>query len=122
MIGSITLGKFSPLHGGSRAWFATIARQGGGPRTRSGGILPSKEANDRSGKIKSRLGNLPSLKEFVHKTAVVRQYRDFLRAVVMIPDETFRQSALDEVRRTFRQHSFMTDKIAIDMEVADVSS
>mmetsp|Transcript_23497 Transcript_23497/g.32956 ORF Transcript_23497/g.32956 Transcript_23497/m.32956 type:complete len:138 (-) Transcript_23497:80-493(-) len=70
-------------------------------------------------KRRSRLGNVPSLKEFVHKTTVLRQYRDFLKAVRLIPDKVDRKPAYMEVRHTFRKLSYETDALSIEMAIKD---
>mmetsp|Transcript_29866 Transcript_29866/g.45804 ORF Transcript_29866/g.45804 Transcript_29866/m.45804 type:complete len:139 (-) Transcript_29866:156-572(-) len=70
-------------------------------------------------KRRSRLGNVPSLKEFVHKTTVLRQYRDFLKAVRLIPDDVDRKPVHMEVRDTFRKLSYETDELSVEMAIKD---
>lgn len=108
-----------PYLGGTRTRLLSTSRNSSRPRTRSNNIAQTETGGRRSARTVSRLGDIPSLKDFVQKTAVIRQYRGFLRAVALIPDETFRETAGEEVKKTFRQHSFITDKIAIDMEVKE---
>lgn len=82
-------------------------------RTRS-----NKQRQTRSGRL-AKMDSIPSLKEFVHKSSVVQQYRDFLQALRLIPEEKDRIPAISEVKQNFRRLSFETNAIAIDMAVKD---
>ena len=72
----------------------------------------------RSRKGKS-LENVPSLKEFVHRQSVVRQYRGFLRAVKKLNDATFEEQGRNEIRQQFDSLKYETDKITISMAVKE---
>mmetsp|Transcript_16160 Transcript_16160/g.23012 ORF Transcript_16160/g.23012 Transcript_16160/m.23012 type:complete len:171 (+) Transcript_16160:107-619(+) len=76
---------------------------------------------DHDRKLESRrVGQtLPSLKEFVHKQAVIRQYRTFLRVIAMISDSSARLQANEEVKQTFRRHACETDEVSISMTVKE---
>lgn len=58
---------------------------------------------------------MPSMKEFLHKQSIVKQYRGFFRAITMIPDEKWRIHARDEVRTNFAPYKQETDSLAISM-------
>jgi hypothetical protein len=70
-------------------------------------------------KLRSLPGTVPSLQEFVHKTQVLKQYRSFLRAIRLIDQEEDRQHAYQEVKREFKTHSALQDKIAKQMAVTE---
>jgi len=74
------------------------------------------------GGAREKFGKIPSLKEFVHRQNVVRQYRGFLRSVNMLNDKTFELQGRDEVRQQYRSMKDETDKLSISMAVKDVST
>ena len=90
-----------------------------GPRSRSRlkGETSSKQATQRK-----RLRNVPSMKEFLHKQSIVKQYRGFFRAITMIPDEKWKIHARDEVRTNFAPYKQETDSLAISMATKEVRS
>ena len=63
--------------------------------------------------------SLPSLKEFVHRQTVIRQYRGFLRAVNCIPDPTFQTSSKKEVQSSFERYKNETDALTIQMALRE---
>lgn len=63
--------------------------------------------------------DIPSLKEFVHRQAVIRQYRGFLRAVNCIPDPAFQSSSKREVRESFGRHKDETDALSVQMALKE---
>eukprot|EP00978_Attheya_sp_CCMP212_P016192 scaffold42226_cov45-Attheya_sp.AAC.5 len=84
--------------------------------------FPSRTRRTRGSVVVERsqkLPQVPSLKEFLHRTTVLRQYRAFLRAVAVIPDTPWRIQAQTEVRTTFRRNASETDRMALKMTVAD---
>ena len=80
-------------------------------------------ARKRKNRIVKLNADVPSLKEFMHKHRVLKQYRDFLRALKFIPDddEVWRAQMKGEVKDTFRSRLKEFDKQAISMAVIDVS-
>ena len=110
-----------------------------GPRSRSSTRRPQAEAVEitqtnasdakaaTGQKIRTRsrrkldLGStdLPSLKEFVHRQTVIRQYRGFLRAVACIPDPTFQLSSKKEVQTSFGRYKSETDALTIQMSLKE---
>lgn len=70
-------------------------RRSQGPRTRSSIRKTDEES------IRERLGNVPNLKEFMHKQTVIKQYRTFFRVVKLIPDEEWRVHCHNEIRTSF---------------------
>lgn len=64
---------------------------------------------------------VPSLKEFIQRHRVLKQYRDFLRALKVIPDEDIAWRIKSEIQDTFRSRMNETDKQATNMAVIDVS-
>mmetsp|Transcript_6549 Transcript_6549/g.9536 ORF Transcript_6549/g.9536 Transcript_6549/m.9536 type:complete len:182 (+) Transcript_6549:98-643(+) len=62
---------------------------------------------------------VPSLKDFMHQKKVIGQYRDYLRAIAVIPDPLSREQALKEVRDSFRVHINESDPISINMAVKE---
>jgi hypothetical protein len=70
-------------------------------------------------KIRSLPGTVPSLKEFVHKTQVLKQYRSFLRAIRLMDNEEDRQDAYQEVKRAFKTHSVLQDTMGKQMAVTE---
>ena len=62
---------------------------------------------------------VPSLKEFVHRQTVIRQYRGFLRAVACIPDPTFQLSSKKEVQTSFGRYKNETDALTIQMALRE---
>lgn len=93
----------------------TISRYAG-PRSRS--RLKDTSSSKRATQTK-RLRNVPSMKEFLHKQTIVKQYRGFLRAVAMIPDEQWSLHARNEVRNSFAPYKQETDNLAISMAVKE---
>ena len=87
---------------------------------KNGNIQDGTNNTEHSNLVRSRLGNLPSLKEFVHKQSVVSQYRGFLRAVDLIPDEHWRKQARNEIRETFKAFKDEKDAVATKMAVKEV--
>jgi hypothetical protein len=83
-------------------------------------INRTRSAKSRGG-ARDKLGKIPSLKEFVHKQNVIRQYRGFFRAVKMLNDEKFQLQGGNEVRQMFRTMQNETDKLSISMALKDVS-
>ena len=68
----------------------------------------------RTTRSRSRVkGKIPSLKDFVHKQTVIRQYRGFLRAVGTIPDNNWKGQCQEEVRKTFRLEQHEKDPLRI---------
>jgi len=103
------------------------ARNGGvsisryaGPRSRS--RLKGETSSSKRAAQSKRLRNAPSMKEFLHKQTIVTQYRGFLRAVAMIPDDKWRIHARDEVRNSFAPCKQETNNLAISMAVKEVRS
>ena len=113
-----------------------------GPRSRSATRRPSAEtveitqtnasgnagAADGTGQMmRSRTrrkldldsAEVPSLKEFVHRQTVIRQYRGFLRAVNCIPDPTFQTSSKKEVQTSFERYKKETDALTIQMALRE---
>ena len=110
-----------------------------GPRSRSSTRRPQAEAVEITQtnaseakaapgqKIRTRsrrkidLGStdLPSLKEFVHRQTVIRQYRGFLRVVACIPDPTFQLSSKKEVQTSFGRYKSETDALTIQMALKE---
>jgi hypothetical protein len=84
--------------------------------------FPSRTRRTRRSVVVERSEKVPSLKEFLHRTTVLRQYRAFLRAVAVIPDTPWRIQSQTEVRTTFRRNATETDRMALKMTVADVSN
>lgn len=87
---------------------------------RNGSVTIKRWTGPRSrsrpkGETATKLRNVPSMKEFLHKQTIVRQYRGFMRAVATIPDEKWRIQARDEVRNSFALHKNETNNIAISM-------
>ena len=70
------------------------------------------------------MNRIPSLKDFMHKQRVLKQYRDFFRAVRCIPDEDgeWKGQIQNEIRDTFRMRVEESEKLAITMAITDVSS
>lgn len=81
--------------------------------------FPSRTRRTRRSVVVERSEKVPSLKEFLHRTTVLRQYRAFLRAVAVIPDTPWRIQSQTEVRTTFRRNATETDRMALKMTVAD---
>eukprot|EP00979_Chaetoceros_neogracilis_P000052 scaffold17_cov259-Chaetoceros_neogracile.AAC.4 len=81
-------------------------------------INRTRSAKSRGG-ARDKLGKIPSLKEFVHKQNVIRQYRGFFRAVKMLNDEKFQLQGGNEVRQMFRTMQNETDKLSISMALKD---
>jgi hypothetical protein len=67
------------------------------------------------------LEKIPSMKEFLHRQKVIRQYRGFLRALDAINDDSFKHQGRDEVQRQFRALKHETDALTISMAVKEVS-
>ena len=67
-----------------------------------------------------RLQKIPSMKEFMHRQNVQRQYRGFLRAVNCIQDISYRTQGKEEVRREFAARKWETDSLAVSMAVKEV--
>ena len=113
-----------------------------GPRSRSSTRRPSAEtveitqtnASENAGaadgtgqRMRSRSrrkldldsAEVPSLKEFVHRQTVIRQYRGFLRAVNCIPDPSFQTSSKKEVQTSFGRYKNETDALTIQMALRE---
>ena len=110
-----------------------------GPRSRSSARRPqadaveitqtnASDANTAAGqRIRTRSrrkldldsSEVPSLKEFVHRQTVIRQYRGFLRAVACIPDPTFQLSSKKEVQTSFGRYKDETDALTIQMALRE---
>jgi len=73
----------------------------------------------RASRLASALGAVPSLKDFVHRQSVLRQYRGFLRALRCIPDEVYRASSVEEVQRSYRANRDEIDPAGVKMAVSD---
>ena len=123
----------------------STGRPGGstsGPRSRSSTRRPKPEAveitqtnaSESAGasraageRVRSRThrkldldsAEVPSLKEFVHRQTVIRQYRGFLRAVNCIPDPTFQTSSKKEVQSSFERYKNETDALTIQMALRE---
>jgi hypothetical protein len=67
----------------------------------------------------NRLQEIPSMKEFMHRQNVQRQYRGFLRAVNCIQDISYRTQGKEEVRREFAARKLETDSLAVSMAVKE---
>ena len=78
----------------------------------------AKTGRSRS-RLKGKVNNIPSLKDFVHKQTVIRQYRDFLRAVGTISDDHWRRQCQEEVRKTFRLEMNDKDPLRVTMAVKE---
>lgn len=120
-----------------RSASASAGRPGGstsGPRSRSSTRRPQAETVEitqtnagASQRIRSRTrrkldldsAEVPSLKEFVHRQTVIRQYRGFLRAVNCIPDPTFQSSSKKEVQTSFGRYKNETDALTIQMALRE---
>uniref|UniRef100_A0A7S2K2A3 Complex 1 LYR protein domain-containing protein n=1 Tax=Leptocylindrus danicus TaxID=163516 RepID=A0A7S2K2A3_9STRA len=64
--------------------------------------------------------NIPSLKEFMHRSRVIKQYRSYLRAIRCIPeDDAWREQVAREIRDSFRLKATETDKLSVTMAVTD---
>ena len=70
-------------------------------------------------RVRGSAKNIPSLKDFVHKQTVIRQYRGFLRAVGIIPDDHWRSQCKEEVRKTFKLEQNEKDQLRITMAVKE---
>ena len=70
-------------------------------------------------RVRGNAKNIPSLKDFVHKQTVIRQYRGFLRAVGIIPDDHWRSQCKEEVRKTFKLEQNEKDQLRITMAVKE---
>lgn len=68
-------------------------------------------------KRRSLPDTVPSLKEFLHKTKVLKQYRSFLRTIRLIDGVEDRQTAYHQVKREFRMHSLLVDPMARQMAI-----
>mmetsp|Transcript_26146 Transcript_26146/g.75485 ORF Transcript_26146/g.75485 Transcript_26146/m.75485 type:complete len:193 (-) Transcript_26146:396-974(-) len=111
-----------------------------GPRSRSSTRRPQAEAveitqtnasdttAETGQRIRSRTrrkklnldsSEVPSLKEFVHRQTVMRQYRGFLRAVACIPDPAFQSSSKREVQTSFGRYKNETDALTIQMTLRE---
>jgi hypothetical protein len=88
----------------------------------SGRAILNRTRSASRGGTREKLGKLPSLKEFVHRQNVVRQYRGFLRSVNMLNDAKYQLQGRDEVRQQFKLLKDETDKLSISMAVKDVST
>jgi len=88
-----------------------------GPRSRS--RLKEGETTSKRAAQGKRLRNVPSMKEFLHKQTIVKQYRGFLRSVAMIPDEQWRIHARDEVRSSFTTYKKETNNLSISMAIKE---
>jgi hypothetical protein len=88
----------------------------------SGRAILNRTRSASRGGTREKLGKLPSLKEFVHRQNVVRQYRGFLRSVNMLNDTKYQLQGRDEVRQQFKLMKDETDKLSISMAVKDVST
>ena len=127
-----------------RSSSASAGRPGGsttsGPRSRSSTRRPQAEtveitqtnasegASRAAGeRVRSRTrrkldlesAEVPSLKEFVHRQTVIRQYRGFLRAVNCIRDPTFQSSSKKEVQTSFGRYKNETDALTIQMALRE---
>jgi len=89
-----------------------------GPRSRSR-LKQGDTSSKRAAKGGKTLRNVPSMKEFLHKQTIVKQYRGFLRSVAMIPDEQWRIHARDEVRQSFGAYKQETDNLSISMAIKE---
>jgi len=84
-------------------------------------VIINRTTGPRTRSNKGRqLTEVPSLKEFIHRQSVVRQYRGFLRAVNCINDEKFRRQGRDEIRQQFGSTKNEIDQLAVRMAVKEV--
>lgn len=85
--------------------------------------LGTRVSRQRQRRQKLDESNVPSLKEFMHRSRVIKQYRNFLRAIRCIPeDDDWREQVEQEIRDSFRSKAAEKDKLSITMAVTDVSS
>jgi hypothetical protein len=94
--------------------------------TKGGRALFHKIRSSRSRILKKESGRkdiekIPSMKEFIHRQKVIRQYRGFLRALNMIDDESFQKEGKNEVPRQFKAMKCESDALSVSMAVKDVS-
>jgi hypothetical protein len=94
--------------------------------TKGGRALFHKIRSSRSRILKKESGRkdiekIPSMKEFIHRQKVIRQYRGFLRALNMIDDESFQKEGKSEVKRQFKAMKCESDALSVSMAVKDVS-
>ena len=89
-------------------------RRNQGPRTRS-----SRKTTDEES-IRERLGNVPSLKEFMHKQTVIKQYRTFFRVLKFIPDEEWRVHCQNEIRTSFELNKDANSRLSQMAAVKEV--
>ncbi len=92
-------------------------------RTRAARLRQSREElqhNKGSSRLSGVSPNIPSLKEFLHRQNVRRQYRDFFRVVNSIKDDTYRIQGRAEVRKEFEALKYETDKLAVSMAIKEV--
>mmetsp|Transcript_5013 Transcript_5013/g.9527 ORF Transcript_5013/g.9527 Transcript_5013/m.9527 type:complete len:148 (+) Transcript_5013:164-607(+) len=68
---------------------------------------------------RNEIEKIPSMKEFIHRQKVIRQYRGFLRALKMIDDESFREDGRNEVKRQFRGMKCESGALSVSMAVKD---
>ena len=68
-------------------------------------------------------GSFLSLKDFMHRQRVLKQYREFVRTTYKMPsdDASWKSQILTEIRETYRSRMNETDKLSISMAVTDVS-
>lgn len=69
----------------------------------------------RTSKIKA----IPSLKDFIHKSKILAQYRSFLRNALRIDDKHSRTQVYNEIRDSFRKYSLETDTFAIKLAMKE---
>ncbi len=91
-------------------------RRSQGPRTRSSIRKTDEES------IRERLGNVPNLKEFMHKQTVIKQYRTFFRVVKLIPDEEWRVHCHNEIRTSFELNKNESSRLSRMAAVKEVCS
>ena len=89
----------------------------------NGGQTAQVVRRGRRKRVAADEGSFLSLKDFMHRQRVLKQYREFVRTTYKMPsdDASWKSQILTEIRETYRSRMNETDKLSISMAVTDVS-
>lgn len=83
-------------------------------KRRTAGVLRTRRA------VKDNT-EVPSFKEFMHRSKVIDQYREMMRTISLILDEQWKSQLQNDVRQGYTQYKSEQDSLAVQMALREVS-
>jgi len=81
-------------------------------KRRTAGVLRTRRA------VKDNT-EVPSFKEFMHRSKVIDQYREMMRTISLILDEQWKSQLQNDVRQGYTQYKSEQDSLAVQMALRE---